>query len=134
MNCELTCAKVAVCVYASAGWNVEVAGPFVSVMATSSLSGNVAAYCPVAPAQLPVSVPLTAPAASSVVNVMDCEPGGLATVVAFVAITTWSVGSNGDRKSTRLNSSHTVISYAVFCLNKKTRHTIHPCSLIPKGN
>src|SRR5256885_3754887 len=26
----------------------------------------------------------------------------------------------GDRKSTRLNSSHLVISYAVFCLNKKT--------------
>src|SRR5256885_10956701 len=25
-----------------------------------------------------------------------------------------------DRKSTRLNSSHLVISYAVFCLNKKT--------------
>src|SRR5438034_8506196 len=25
-----------------------------------------------------------------------------------------------DRKSTRLNSSHTVISYAVFCLKKKT--------------
>src|SRR5256885_10004488 len=25
----------------------------------------------------------------------------------------------GDRKSTRLNSSHLVISYAVFCLNKK---------------
>src|SRR5438034_5913750 len=27
-----------------------------------------------------------------------------------------------DRKSTRLNSSHTVISYAVFCLKKK-KHT-----------
>src|SRR5438034_6510490 len=27
--------------------------------------------------------------------------------------------SAGDRKSTRLNSSHTVISYAVFCLKKK---------------
>src|SRR5260221_3490355 len=27
--------------------------------------------------------------------------------------------ANGDRKSTRLNSSHTVISYAVFCLKKK---------------
>src|SRR5947207_11480092 len=27
--------------------------------------------------------------------------------------------SHGDRKSTRLNSSHTVISYAVFCLKKK---------------
>src|SRR5947207_9808696 len=26
-----------------------------------------------------------------------------------------------DRKSTRLNSSHTVISYAVFCLKKKRR-------------
>src|SRR5260221_5622871 len=26
----------------------------------------------------------------------------------------------GDRKSTRLNSSHTVISYAVFCLKKNT--------------
>src|SRR2546430_11572422 len=28
-----------------------------------------------------------------------------------------------DRKSTRLNSSHSQISYAVFCLEKKTRHT-----------
>src|SRR3954466_5636478 len=26
-----------------------------------------------------------------------------------------------DRKSTRLNSSHTIISYAVFCLTKKNR-------------
>src|SRR5256885_8825081 len=32
--------------------------------------------------------------------------------------------SDRDRKSTRLNSSHLVISYAVFCLKKKkTRHT-----------
>src|SRR5438034_2399868 len=30
-----------------------------------------------------------------------------------------------DRKSTRLNSSHTVISYAVFCLKKKKRVIIH---------
>src|SRR5438034_6120171 len=29
----------------------------------------------------------------------------------------------GDRKSTRLNSSHTVISYAVFCLKKKIETT-----------
>src|SRR5438132_7472363 len=28
-----------------------------------------------------------------------------------------------DRKSTRLNSSHTVISYAVFCLKKKKTNT-----------
>src|SRR2546426_3614755 len=30
-------------------------------------------------------------------------------------------GRNRDRKSTRLNSSHLVISYAVFCLKKKKR-------------
>src|SRR5256885_11348323 len=29
----------------------------------------------------------------------------------------------GDRKSTRLNSSHLVISYAVFCLKKKKQRT-----------
>src|SRR5256885_11406734 len=29
-----------------------------------------------------------------------------------------------DRKSTRLNSSHLVISYAVFCLKKKKQHSI----------
>src|SRR6476660_3588964 len=29
-----------------------------------------------------------------------------------------------DRKSTRLNSSHQIISYAVFCLKKKKQHTI----------
>src|SRR5438132_8499593 len=31
------------------------------------------------------------------------------------------VSSEIDRKSTRLNSSHTVISYAVFCLKKKKK-------------
>src|SRR2546430_12632131 len=30
-----------------------------------------------------------------------------------------------DRKSTRLNSSHSQISYAVFCLKKKKKHKIH---------
>src|SRR2546426_7056583 len=45
---------------------------------------------------------------------------------------TWSL-SEGDRKSTRLNSSHLVISYAVFCLKKKKiypitsmRHAVPP--------
>src|SRR3712207_7530959 len=31
-----------------------------------------------------------------------------------------------DRKSTRLNSSHANISYAVFCLKKKTEHAPYP--------
>src|SRR3712207_7537757 len=30
-----------------------------------------------------------------------------------------------DRKSTRLNSSHANISYAVFCLKKKEHHLVH---------
>src|SRR5256885_10002180 len=32
----------------------------------------------------------------------------------------WPFAAQTDRKSTRLNSSHLVISYAVFCLKKKT--------------
>src|SRR5256885_10145096 len=33
--------------------------------------------------------------------------------------------SLADRKSTRLNSSHLVISYAVFCLKKKKKQSLH---------
>src|SRR5690242_21459977 len=45
---------------------------------------------------------------------------------------------SGDRKSTRLNSSHMSISYAVFCLKKKKRkhiqhnHTTMPYSDAPR--
>src|SRR2546426_4124389 len=40
---------------------------------------------------------------------------------------TTSVSPSQDRKSTRLNSSHLVISYAVFCLKKKKKKiTTHP--------
>src|SRR5258705_4451463 len=35
-----------------------------------------------------------------------------------------------DRKSTRLNSSHLGISYAVFCLKKKKRHLPHRARLV----
>src|SRR5256885_8773270 len=52
-------------------------------------------------------------------------------LVAFWGILSFRRGSVGDtafqvdRKSTRLNSSHLVISYAVFCLKKK--NIIHTC-------
>src|SRR2546430_13560029 len=36
---------------------------------------------------------------------------------------------DGDRKSTRLNSSHSQISYAVFCLKKKNRLRLHTTHL-----
>src|SRR5688572_31409952 len=35
------------------------------------------------------------------------------------------VGLSQDRKSTRLNSSHSQISYAVFCLKKKKKNKKH---------
>src|SRR5688572_31936422 len=40
-----------------------------------------------------------------------------------------------DRKSTRLNSSHSQISYAVFCLKKKKKKTSrqHAYSLMPRS-
>src|SRR5256885_2396152 len=38
-------------------------------------------------------------------------------------------GSIKDRKSTRLNSSHLVISYAVFCLKKKKIGDLALCSV-----
>src|SRR3989454_2161930 len=39
----------------------------------------------------------------------------------------WKPCRTQDRKSTRLNSSHLVTSYAVFCLKKKTA-AVHSCS------
>src|SRR2546430_12556848 len=43
-----------------------------------------------------------------------------------LAIARYASRSTRDRKSTRLNSSHSQISYAVFCLKKKKHQT---CSL-----
>src|SRR5699024_11679883 len=40
-------------------------------------------------------------------------------------------GAQEDRKSTRLNSSHVSISYAVFCLKKKNAHGVKDYSGIP---
>src|SRR5256885_3730782 len=40
------------------------------------------------------------------------------------AYLTYTYAAPGDRKSTRLNSSHLVISYAVFCLKKKKNNTL----------
>src|SRR3712207_7822120 len=37
--------------------------------------------------------------------------------------------SEVDRKSTRLNSSHANISYAVFCLKKKNEHNINSTTI-----
>src|SRR6202158_6362241 len=46
--------------------------------------------------------------------------GQLAVVVALGDLHEPEAGADQDRKSTRLNSSHHSISYAVFCLKKKS--------------
>src|SRR5690625_6587872 len=56
----------------------------------------------------------------------DIESGHISTLLCQLGNISQRVGSSletdpkKDRKSTRLNSSHVAISYAVFCLKKKT--------------
>src|SRR5205807_9955374 len=51
------------------------------------------------------------------------HPGGNLTDVPGLQHNRWR--RDRDRKSTRLNSSHLVISYAVFCLRKKIKDQYH---------
>src|SRR5256885_3777113 len=54
---------------------------------------------------------------------------GLPVDQAMIVTGDHKVEGGVDRKSTRLNSSHLVISYAVFCLKKKkSRSPSSPCS------
>src|SRR5207244_6636319 len=52
-----------------------------------------------------------------------CYPrmGRLQAVIAYRAAGRQAAVHQRDRKSTRLNSSHQIISYAVFCLKKKKK-------------
>src|SRR5258708_18627536 len=76
---------------------------------------------------------------------LEAAPDGSQTAPTEQVAETWPqrVPPCADRKSTRLNSSHQIISYAVFCLKKKkhttssndlaasthVRHTIHKKSM-----
>src|SRR3712207_7496663 len=51
-----------------------------------------------------------------------------ATVRPIEEVATYLAGGRPDRKSTRLNSSHANISYAVFCLKKKKNRHDQPIS------
>src|SRR5699024_11642954 len=51
-------------------------------------------------------------------------PHAIMLALAVYGVITFNYGKFGDRKSTRLNSSHVSISYAVFCLKKK-KQNIH---------
>src|SRR3712207_9226591 len=52
---------------------------------------------------------------------LPCAPSAPASCVPLVQRYACPPFAGGDRKSTRLNSSHANISYAVFCLKKKNR-------------
>src|SRR2546430_4392565 len=56
--------------------------------------------------------------------VQTIQPGPLAVNRKLIFLF-WRTASKRDRKSTRLNSSHSQISYAVFCLKKKKRASLH---------
>src|SRR5256885_4565972 len=62
--------------------------------------------------------------------------GVLHSVLEMVETGATHIGVATDRKSTRLNSSHLVISYAVFCLKKKNLHPVYilTASLIIDGS
>src|SRR5438552_14184402 len=48
--------------------------------------------------------------------------------------TAWAICGERDRKSTRLNSSHQIISYAVFCLKKKKKQKNNQRSIKSKNS
>src|SRR2546430_9236057 len=57
-----------------------------------------------------------------------CTGGETQDISLTPAVTGHEPGFNlADRKSTRLNSSHSQISYAVFCLKKKKHITQYQC-------
>src|SRR3712207_3449963 len=64
------------------------------------------------------------------VQVYELTPWGYESEPIFQALGRWAARS--DRKSTRLNSSHANISYAVFCLKKKKKNRVRR-ALINQG-
>src|SRR2546422_7784217 len=63
----------------------------------------------------------TACQAGTASNASPSTRNSAANAAAFTAVAMYPVTGVGDRKSTRLNSSHGYISYAVFCLKKKKK-------------
>src|SRR5207247_9195628 len=75
------------------------------------------------------ALPIFGPADATVMGVGDGMVGGTSAPCGRRGIGFRTEGGPqgriGDRKSTRLNSSHEWISYAVFCLKKKNKRRQH---------
>src|SRR5690625_6569935 len=91
-----------------------------SPVSSSVNSVPISTTVPSSAAASPSSSP--APSSSSVASSSSCAPSSplAASSEASSSELTSVLLSAPDRKSTRLNSSHVAISYAVFCLKKKT--------------
>src|SRR2546422_5194053 len=84
-------------------------------MATPHVAGAAALYLETNPSATPAQV-----AAALVGNATAGRINGIPAGTANLLLYTGFI-MTGDRKSTRLNSSHGYISYAVFCLKKKKK-------------
>src|SRR5207253_11020132 len=62
------------------------------------------------------------PIFKSFVRILDTDPGSKPQNLLTMQLALNAKPDEGDRKSTRLNSSHVAISYAVFCLKKKKKN------------
>src|SRR2546430_13279528 len=73
---------------------------------------------------------------SDLTKIRDVENNFAGDFVQNVAQLAWTGKTDAatlDRKSTRLNSSHSQISYAVFCLKKKKENTTEYSLVLPDG-
>src|SRR5690554_7176495 len=105
---------------------LDIVAPFQAVQARrAGLLRGLAIICP-GSAQLRDGCGQTLPVCSQKQHVRQAFNLLQAGIIVIQEVTqgfrpTQLSSSGGDRKSTRLNSSHVRISYAVFCLKKKTK-------------
>src|SRR3712207_7793386 len=71
---------------------------------------------------LPIMFRLSKPKPTAVPEVVGVKSEGKPENGVYQVVEEMPEFPGGDRKSTRLNSSHANISYAVFCLKKKTNN------------
>src|SRR5690348_17402831 len=83
--------------------------------AKNKTDAGTAAYQPLADALTALAA--TDPSAVGLAILAAADAAAVKAILGIVA----GLASTGDRKSTRLNSSHPSISYAVFCLKKKKK-------------
>src|SRR5438034_3721405 len=99
--------------YLCHGAAAQIAGSLRAALATSKTPLEK----PAPPAPEPTTPPQWVKIANDTIGRQGTLRGG---VLSFGLARSQEI-TEKDRKSTRLNSSHTVISYAVFCLKKKKK-------------